>query len=319
MRTKFYLTATVAAFSLLLSACSGGSTPLKELAEIYAEIADNNQKMAEDFQAVYKAPRDQQEALQKKAISTAEEVKAKNEKLAEKAASIGEKLQGKEVKCEASTALGVTVKSASFTTVNAQDKFANIVITAEVEGTPNGTPYFFLMDGKEVVYKSAARYTDGAIAVNFRITTNSGPETAREIARTKSVMLVTLEEFKAGAVSDTPAPSTVAEPEPEPEPAYEGTDNSNSVEAANSGSGKIEKGANLVDVLKAAGNVSYEYNADSGIWAHIGNLSIIIDEADLNQKGIDFINSILSDIEPNLAFSPEYLKPDAKIRQIEQN
>lgn len=102
------------------------------------------------------------------------------------------------------------------------------------------------------------------------------------------------------------------------EPVYQGNDESKEVEAATAGEVKIEKGANLVAVLRGSKGVTYEYNADSGIWAHVGNVSIIIDEDQLNAKGIEFINSILSDIEPNLAFSPDYLKPDAKILQIEK-
>lgn len=102
------------------------------------------------------------------------------------------------------------------------------------------------------------------------------------------------------------------------EPVYQGNDESKEVEAATTGEVKIEKGAKLVAVLRGSKGVTYEYNADSGIWAHVGNVSIIIDEDQLNAKGIEFINSILSDIEPNLAFSPDYLKPDAKILQIEK-
>ncbi|MGM9816664.1 MAG: hypothetical protein ACI304_06355 [Lepagella sp.] len=102
------------------------------------------------------------------------------------------------------------------------------------------------------------------------------------------------------------------------EPVYQGNDESKEVEAATAGEVKIEKGVNLVAVLRGSKGVTYEYNADSGIWAHVGNVSIIIDEDQLNAKGIEFISSILSDIEPNLAFSPDYLKPDAKILQIEK-
>lgn len=90
-------------------------------------------------------------------------------------------------------------------------------------------------------------------------------------------------------------------------------------DAAKSDGAEIKKGANLVAVLRAAKSVSYEYNSDSGIWAHIGNLSIIIDEDQLNQKGIEFLSTIYSDIEPNLKFSPDYVKPDAKILKIEKN
>ncbi|MGN0236636.1 MAG: hypothetical protein ACI4AK_00880 [Lepagella sp.] len=103
------------------------------------------------------------------------------------------------------------------------------------------------------------------------------------------------------------------------EPVYQGNDESKEEGAASVGEVKIEKGANLVAVLRASKGVTYGYNADSGIWAHVGNVSIIIDEDQLNAKGIEFISSILSDIEPDLAFSPDYLKPDAKILQIEKD
>ncbi len=103
------------------------------------------------------------------------------------------------------------------------------------------------------------------------------------------------------------------------EPACQGNDESMEVEAATADEVKIEKGANLVAVLRASKGVTYEYNADSGIWAHVGNVSIIIDEDQLNAKGVEFMSSVLSDIEPNLAFSPDYLKPDAKILQIEKD
>lgn len=316
MKTKSLF--NILAGFLLLTGCSGGSTPLKDLAETYAEIADNNQEMAEAVQAVYKASRDEQQALNEKAVATSESVKAKNERLAEKAASLGEKLQGQEIKCEASTALGVKVTSATFTTVNAQDKLANIVITAEIEGTPSGTPYFFLMNEKQVLYKSAARYSDGKITVNFRITTNQGSEMARAIAKTQSLMFVTQAEYATGGVS-TEVATTEPQESTEPEPTYQDNDDANDVGATSADGVKIEKGANIVAVLKAANGVTYEYNADSGIWAHIGNVSIIIEEDQLNQKGTQFMSTIYSDIEPNLAFSPDYIKSDAKILNIEKD
>ena len=76
----------------------------------------------------------------------------------------------------------------------------------------------------------------------------------------------------------------------------------------------------LPDVLnlQSATKVTYEYNADSGIWATIGNVAIVIDEGQLTQQGIEFIATILSDIAPDIAFKPEYVKPDAKILSIEK-
>lgn len=108
------------------------------------------------------------------------------------------------------------------------------------------------------------------------------------------------------------------EPE-ESEPAIQVNDDADTVDSATQDDAEIKKGANIVAVLRAAKDVSYEYNADSGIWAHIGNVSIIIDEDQLNQKGIEFMSTIYSDIEPNLQFSPDYVKPDAKILTIEKD
>lgn len=326
---KKVLSSVMLALVVLLTGCSSNErTPLKELAEAYAEIADNNQEVMDAFQAVYKASRDEQETLQQKAISLSGEVKNKNASLAEKAKNLATELQGSEILCEASQALGITAQNASFTTVDAGDKLANIVIDVAVEGEPNGTPYFQLKDGEEVLYKSAARYSDGKVFINFRLTTNKGAtdaERSRLLAKTKSILLVTADESKAGVISNaTPATEQEIAQEQdaasnEPEPAFEGLGESNSVETATTGGDEIKKGANLVAALKAAGNVTYDYNADSGIWAHVGNVWIVIDEDQLNRKGIDFINSIVSDMAHNIKFSPDMLKPDAKILQIEKD
>lgn len=291
--------------SILLAGCSGASSPLKELAETYAEIADNNQELAEAFQAVYQAPRDSQESAMEKAQATAERVKGKNEQLIEKAVVLGEKLQGESIECVAGDELGIQIKAASFSDVNALTAMANIVITVEVEGTPATAVDFCLVDGDKTIYRAPARYSDGKIYVNFHINATN----AREIASAKSIILKAREGGMTSATGET-----IVE-----ESSYIGKDNSRDLNEATPDGVKIEKGANLVAVLKAAKSVTYEYNADSGIWAHIGNVSIIIDEDQLNKKGIEFINSIPSDIEPNLAFSPEYIKPDAKILNIEED
>lgn len=85
--------------------------------------------------------------------------------------------------------------------------------------------------------------------------------------------------------------------------------------------GAIEKGANLAEALRAAGKVTYEYNADNGIWAHVQgkHVSIVIDEADLNARGQKIVNALTSDIEPDVALSPDCFKPTAKIRRIEKD
>lgn len=80
---------------------------------------------------------------------------------------------------------------------------------------------------------------------------------------------------------------------------------------------EFKVGDNLVEVLSSAKDVTYEFNIDSGIWAQVGEKNIIIDFDQLNEKGIEFVNSIPSDIAPNVDFKVEYLVPDAKILAIE--
>lgn len=48
------------------------------------------------------------------------------------------------------------------------------------------------------------------------------------------------------------------------------------------------------------------------------NIAIVIDEDQLTPQGTKFINSLTSDIEPNIDFKPEYVKPTAVIKHIEK-
>ena len=103
------------------------------------------------------------------------------------------------------------------------------------------------------------------------------------------------------------------------EPANEGSNGSSAAgEAAPEDGVKVAKGMPLADTLRKLGNVTYDYNADSGIWASAGTIAIVIDEDQLTPQGTKFINSLTSDIEPNIDFKPEYVKPDAVVKHIEK-
>lgn len=103
------------------------------------------------------------------------------------------------------------------------------------------------------------------------------------------------------------------------EPANEGSNGSSAAgEAAPEDGVKVAKGMPLADTLRKLGNVTYDYNADSGIWASAGTIAIVIDEDQLTPQGTKFINSLTSDIEPNIDFKPEYVKPTAVIKHIEK-
>ena len=303
---------------MITAGCTGSGEPLKELAEVYAEMADNNQKFCDAMQAVYKADRDQQEALHEKASRIYEEMKPANEKLAKKAEEIGSKLQGTEIECSSSDALAIEIRGAVFSTVNAQDKGCNIVIKISCS-QPSSDTYCLMMDKDgNLLWKTPARYSDGALAVNFRLTSqnNKAKESNLIYGKLNHIVVVTQSEYNAGSVGAT-AQNTETEAETEPEPTYQGDDESDNLQSAQTGDGEIKVGANLKAALESATKVTYEYNADSGIWAAIGNVAIVIDEDQLTQQGIDFIAAILSDIAPDIAFKPEYVKPDAKILSIE--
>ena len=313
-------------FAILLAACSGtSSTKLSELCEVYAEIADNKAKMAEAFQKVYTANRDEQEALQAKAEAISKEMSEKNEQLAAKAKQLGEALLNSEMPCEVGAGLSYKVDKAVFTTVQANPNLANIVITATPEGEAVGTQYVLMLDGNgDVLNRTLARCSDGKISVNFRVTTNKGSDVAKAYGAVRTLKFVTESEYKTGKApqdnnEQNELETNVSENEetPEPEPAYIGENNAPSPETVTVDGVAIKKGAPLAETLRKFKNITWDYNADFGVTATVGNVWITIDESDLTQKGQDIINAILSDMENNISFSVDYIKPTAKISQFE--
>lgn len=189
-----------------------------------------------------------------------------------------------------------------------QEAALNKLITVDYDGTLNCKPYFALMAGDEVVYRSLGSTNgNGQITVNFRINLKN----AKQFTSVDALRIEGDGNINMAEVSNEEA-------EPEPEPAFISDEDGNSVQSANIAGNEIKVGVNLADALRNASNVTYEYNADSGIWATIGDIAIVIDEDQLNQKGIDFLSTIYSDIAPDITFKPEYVKPDAKIKQIEK-
>ena len=89
--------------------------------------------------------------------------------------------------------------------------------------------------------------------------------------------------------------------------------NAKSVEA---GGTTITVGAPLAETLKKAKGVTFDYNADFGVSAVIGNVIINIPDEDITKEGMDFVNGILADISPNIDFKISYIKPSAKIKDF---
>ena len=81
----------------------------------------------------------------------------------------------------------------------------------------------------------------------------------------------------------------------------------------------ITVGAPLAKTLKKAKDVTFDYNADFGVSAIIGNVIINIPDEDITKEGQDFVNAIPSDISPDIDFKITYIKPSAKIKDFEKS
>lgn len=115
------------------------------------------------------------------------------------------------------------------------------------------------------------------------------------------------------------ADNTDNEPE-EAEPAYEGETPAQPAGKSVTAAGvTITVGAPLAETIRRAGKVTWDYNADYGVTCNIGNVWIVIPDEDLTEKGQSIINAILSDMENNISFSADYIRPEAKIKSFETN
>ncbi len=301
------------------------STPLGRLCDVYAEIAENNQEMTNAYREVYAAPIDKQEALMEKAKSIAEITQSKNHKLAEEAKNIGGELQGTVIPCEVDAPLGYNVDKLEFSMVNATDNLCNIMLKGDITGGQKGTVYALMLnkDG-DVLDRVMGTLAEDALRINFRITTDKGPHVARAYGAVTSIKIVTETEYKTGKTDDSAPDNSSSndniyenEGNPDPEPAYVGENGGDSAESVTVNGIVIKKGASLAETLRKFNSITWDYNADFGVIATVGNVWITIDESDLTQKGHDIINAILSDMENNISFSIDYIKPTAKINQFE--
>lgn len=291
----------------LLCSCGECKSKLAQIAAVYTQINENQEKYAEGYRSLYKMPKEQQAGELNKLNAQNIKWVEENISLAEKAEKLADELLETEFPCTAEENTGITVKSAKFTVANAKVNnyngmggcVANFVVTVEYQGSLRGKPYFELLAGNETVYRSLGCVKeDGTLSFNFRINFKN----AKEFVAVDAMRIV-----GGDSVAENAEPA-------EPESVYEDNDTSDDVQSA----GELKIGGNLADALRSAGNVTYEYNADSGIWAIIGNVAVVIEEDQLNQKGIEFLRTIYSDIAPDIAFKPEYVKADAKILRIEK-
>ena len=292
---------------MILSGCSSGSGSLAKLAETYAEIADNTQKLYDAYQAIYGADKKDQEKLLKKATSIGDDVKKSNERLAKKASGIAEQLRDTEIAVSASPLLDIKVGKGTFTTVNASDAMVNIVVEIPFEGTWNGSGYLFFVDRKgKILTRSMAHESNNSFFVNFHIISNKGTESAEYdrdiVARISKIVLVSADEYNRGEIAGKKQKAN-SESESAREVKVKGV--------------KIVEGAGLAKTLGKFSDKDLEwgYNEDYGLSVTVGNVWIMIDIDDLTPKGVEILDSY--DMESDLEFSVKYIDPSAKITDFE--
>lgn len=120
-------------------------------------------------------------------------------------------------------------------------------------------------------------------------------------------------------VADTIKEDTAAIDTPQTAEVQENAQEEKNVKSTQAGGTTIAVGEPLAETLRKAKGVTFEYNADYGVACNIGKVYISIPDEDITKAGLDYVNSLTSDIEPNLDFKLEYIKPSAKIKDFEIN
>ena len=300
---KALFTLSVLVVLLLASSCGGSSSrPFAKVADIYKQMGEIIESTRGQMPEPLSPKSEKKEAEEKliKALKTIEALKVR-------AKEAGEQSVGKTIPCVL-TGLddndGLRVGDATIT------KFVGgngcrFELEAPLTGDYQGKVAAWLSNGKERLLRINAFIKNGAVLMNF--TLGADVKKATAIASATEIEIAVTQE-----------PIAVVEPEPEPESAYIGETEAAEIKGAVMVDGvQIAKGMPLAETLGKLKHVSYEYNADSGIWASTGNVAIVIDEEQLSPAGVEFMKGILSDIAPDIAFKPEYVKADAVILDVQ--
>ena len=290
--------------AMLLSGCSSGSAPMAKLSETYAEIAENNQKLFDAYEAVYQAEGKSQEKLMKKASSVAEDVKKANERLAKKASGQGERLSKEEITAEASPALGIKVKKGAFRAVQTSEAMALIVVEVPYDGVIDSQfAYLFLTDKKgKILTPYMGSVTDhNTLTVTLHVTSAKGVDDAAKdndlIAKIGKLVFVTKAEYDSGEIFSKKEAARLKE----------------EAETVEVDGVKIRLGGDLRKTLDKfpTRDLYWGYNEDYGLSVTVGNVWILIDEGSLTSKGRDVLDAY--DMESDLKFSVKYIDRSAKI------
>lgn len=315
MKKQFAKLFTLLAMSagILLASCSSSSSNsgvLSELTDVFVEKAQKYMELNEYAQKVADTKdRDEKDKLSQNMIEMNRQFIADEEALAEKAKAIGEKLVGTPIEVVASEGSSLKFSDGVIAEVSA-GKIANIVIKAKSSQPVSNFLKCQLVDdeGNVVdVVTSGAREDGIAIVIHFAIPLKCTDETVKYLQglgrMTKIVVL-------AGDAAAAP------EAEVEPEPAYEGGNESDDSESFIYNGVEVKVGAPLAETLRKLNIKNFDYNLDYGVTCNIGERTLVIEEDDINDKGMEVIGAIISDMENNIPFSIDYIKPSAKIKEI---
>ena len=127
----------------LLCSCGECKSKLAQIAAVYTQINENQEKYAEGYRSLYKMPKEQQAGELNKLNAQNIKWVEENISLAEKAEKLADELLETEFPCTAEENTGITVKSAKFTVANAKVNnyngmggcVANFVVTVEYQGS----------------------------------------------------------------------------------------------------------------------------------------------------------------------------------------
>lgn len=292
------------------SSCSSNSGVLSELTDVFVEKAQKLMAINEFAQKINETKDlDEKDKLSQDMIEMNRQYLEDEQALAEKAKTIGEKLVGTPIEVVASEGSSITFSDGVISDVSA-GKFANIVIKAKPsQPVPDFLKCQLVDDEGNVVDEVTSGARDGiTIVIHFALPNKCTEETVKYLQglgrMTKIVVLA----------GDAAAPASDAEPEPEP--AYEGGNEGDGAESFVYNGVEVKIGAPLAETLRKLNIKNFDYNLDYGVTCNIGERTLVIEKDDINDKGMKVIDAIISDMENNISFSIDYIKPSAKIKEI---
>lgn len=328
--TKLMSALTVGVAMFLMSSCGSDtkSGPFGEVAELYAQIADNNVKMMEKLNEMNSVKGGISESAQKAASALMKSTLDKNKALSEKAKALAEAMNGMAVEAEASEASGLQVDGGTVRLLEASDNGVRFVVEIPYEGVTERPVYCLLLDGEcNVVSRTLAGLVDGKVAVNLNAWSSNEKDAAfnrNVIAKVAKIQIVAKHEYEKGAVSSAPS-----EDEEQAEELIEADgemiDGPDTTLGEMAGDGEvvtvdgvqIAKGLPLVETLKKlpASKLSWGYSEDYGLGVVVGNVWILIPDEQVTKKGMEIIDNY--DGMDDIQFALDYISPNAKIEEFQ--